>query len=140
MSDFIKRNWKTLAPKLVAFLATGLTASALIGAGQLFGLTISAELSTLLVAGVSSVAAFIQRDNLLNLAPGQFSLKVITFMVTGASATGIVVFANALGLNLDDWSWLIALVLTAAGSILGYQKADQDTLPLEDTQPMSVVS
>lgn len=139
MANLIRKvSWKTVAPKLIAFLATGGTASVLIFIGQIFGLTISAELSALLVGGVASVAAYIQRDNLLDLAPGQLSLKVIVFIITGVSATGVVALAGQFGLVLDDYAAIIGAVLTLVGAILGFAKADQETLPGEETQPISV--
>lgn len=139
MANLIRKyDWKSIAPKLVAFLATGLTASLLIGVGQFFGLTISAELAALVVAGVSSVAAYIQRDNLLSLAPGQISLKVITFIVTGASATGVVALAAQFGLPLDNYAAIIGAGLTLLGAVLGYTKADQVTPAGIETQPVKM--
>lgn len=118
------RSWKQLAPKLIAFLATGLTASGLLWALQLVGITISAELATILVGGIASVAAFIQRDQLLELAPGQLSLKVLAFMITSASAASVVAIAGELGIDLTPHAPLIGALLTVAGALAGYLKAD----------------
>lgn len=118
------RAWTQLAPKLVAFLATGLTASGLIAALQVVGVHISAELATILVGGIASVAAYIQRDRLLELAPGQLSLKVLAFIVTSASATTVVAIASELGVELGAYAPLIGALLTLVGALAGYLKAD----------------
>jgi len=118
------RAWTQLAPKLVAFLATGLTASGLIWVLQLAGITISAELAAILVGGIASVAAYIQRDRLLELAPGQLSLKVLAFIATSASATTVVAIASELGADLTAHAPLIAAALTVIAALAGYLKAD----------------
>lgn len=118
------RAWTQLAPKLVAFLATGLTASGLLAALQLVGIHISAELATILVGGIASVAAVIQRDNLLELAPGQLSLKVIALIITSASGTTVLAIAGELGIDLTDHAPLITAVLTLLAAGVGYFKAD----------------
>lgn len=118
------RAWRELAPKLVAFLATGLTASGLLWALQLVGVSISAELAALLVAGIASVAGVIQRDNLLELAPGQLSLKVIALIITSASGTTVLAIASELGVDLSDHAPLITAALTLLAAGIGYLKAD----------------
>lgn len=118
------------APKLIAFLATGLTSTALIGVLAAFGVHIDAVLAAIIVGGLSSVAAYIKRDNLLQLAPGQFSLKVVTFIVTSVSATTIVATAAQLGFDLTPWAPVIGLVLTALASVLGFAKADRTAFAL----------
>jgi len=118
------RAWTQLAPKLVAFLSTGLTASGLIAALQLVGIHISAELATIVVGGIASVAAYIQRDRLLELAPGQLSLKVLAFIVTSASATTVVAIASELGADLTAHAPLIGAALTVIAALAGYFKAD----------------
>lgn len=125
--DTIKRAWYKLAPKLIAFLATGLTASGLIALAAPFGIVISPELSAVLVGAVSTVAAFIIRDNLLALSPGQFSLKVVAFVVTSATAVGTVAFLQHFGVDLSQWTAVIGLVITGAGAIVGYLVPDQAT-------------
>lgn len=125
MKKRIIRAWSALAPKLVAFLATGLTTSGLIYAGTLVGLEISAELAVILVGGISSVAAFIQSDpRLAQLGPGQFSLKVVTFIVTSASAATVVALLAEFGIDLSAHSALIGAGLTILAALLGYAKSD----------------
>lgn len=120
----IERAWTKLAPKVIAFLASGLTTSAVIGVLQLFGVTIKPELATMLVGGISTVAAFIIRDNLLALAPSQLSLKVVVFILSSTTAAGLVALLSQFGVDLSGWSWLIGVGLTAVGGLLGYSKTD----------------
>ncbi|MCJ1709213.1 hypothetical protein [Microbacterium sp. VKM Ac-2923] len=128
--ETIRRSAKALAPKLIAFLATGLTASALIGALQWAGailgwdLTISPTLATLIVGGLSSVAAYVQRDKLLDLPPAQLASKVAVFILTSVSAVTIVAVATEFGVNLESATPVIGASLTLIGAILGYAKAD----------------
>lgn len=124
MNGTLIRGWHELAPKVITFLATGLTSSALIAALHLFGIEIRPTLAVLVVGGISSVAAYIVRDKLLDLAPGQLSLKVLRFIVTSASAVTIVALAGQFGLDLSQWSPLIGVGLTLLGSVLGYTKSD----------------
>lgn len=121
----ITRAWSAIAPKLVAFLATGLTSSGLIWALQLAGLTLSAELASTIVLGVSSVAAYIQRDGLLSLPAAQFSRKVIAFIVTSASAVTVVAAAGDLGLDLSGHVPLVTAVLAVATALVGYWTKDE---------------
>lgn len=120
----VYRHLNVLAPKLIAFLATGLTSSGVILVLQAFGLTIAPELAAILVGCLSSIASFIQRDNLLALAPGQLSLKVLAFVLTSASAVTVVALAGQFGVDLSPWSAAIGIVLTVISSIVGYVKSD----------------
>lgn len=121
----IERYWSALAPKLVAFLASGLTTSGVIIAAQFAGFQISTELAVMIVGSVSTVASYIQNDpNLAGLRPGQFSLKVVTFMITSATGVGVVAFLGELGIDLSAHAGIIGVILTLVASILGYAKSD----------------
>jgi len=126
----VARAWAALAPKLIAFLATGLTTSGVIALLALFGVTLKPELAVLIVGAVSTFAAWLLRDNILSLAPGQISLKVIAFLVTSVTVGGITAFASQLGLDLSPYSALIGVALTVAGTIVGYFKGDKSNLAL----------
>jgi hypothetical protein len=131
----IERAWSQLAPKLIAFLATGLTASALIGVVQygapLLGLQIELkpELAAILVGIVSTVAAYIQRDNLLVLPPNQFAFKVLVFAASGISATGTLALFAQFGVDLSEFTPIITAGVTLLGAVLGYFKRDRYALP-----------
>ena len=131
----IRRGGKALAPKLVAFLATGLTASMLIAvlqwAGGVLGwdLTISPTLATMVVGGLSSVAAYVQRDDLLDLPPAQLASKVVVFVLTSVSAVTIVGVAAEFDIDLAPATPVIGAALTLIGAILGYAKVDHVIAP-----------
>lgn len=133
--DKIRRRARALAPKLVAFLATGLTASGLIAALQWAGgvldwdLTISPTLATIVVGGLSSVAAYVQRDDLLELPPAQLASKVAVFMLTSLSAVTIVTVAGEFGIDLSSASPAIGAALTLIGAALGYAQSDHVIAP-----------
>lgn len=126
----IERLWTQFAPKLIAFLATGLTASGLLWLWTyitgLFGYdwALPPELAVIIVGAVSSVAAYIQRDGLLDLRPKEIASKVIVFILTGISATGILAAASAFGVDLSEYSPLITAGVTVLGALLGYFKRD----------------
>src|SRR5690349_8245895 len=122
--EYIKRNWGRLAPKLIAFLATGLTSSGLLYVLAAFGIHIAPSLAVLLVGGLSTMASFIQRDNLLALAPGQLSLKVFAFALTSVSAATVIALAAEFGVDLTPYSPAIGIVLTVIAGIIGYFKSD----------------
>lgn len=126
----IDRLWTQFAPKLVAFLATGLTASGLIWVVQYLSdlvdhpIVVPTELAVLLVGIVSTLAAYIQRDKLLDLPPRELASKVVVFALTGISATGVLSAAAAFGIDLSEYSPLITAGVTVLGALLGYFKRD----------------
>jgi hypothetical protein len=126
----IARAWSKLAPKLIAFLATGLTASAVIWAvgyvGGLFGYEwhLTPELAMILVGAVSTVAGYIQRDHLLDLPANQIALKVLVFALSGITATGVLALASALGLDVTPYAPLITAAVTVLAGVIGYLKSD----------------
>ena len=56
----LKRDWNDIEPKLLAFLATGLTATAVVSAGDYVGLHIPVGLAMLVVMVVGAVAEYIK--------------------------------------------------------------------------------
>ena len=56
----LKRDWNDLEPKLLAFLATGLTATAVVSAGDYVGIHIPVGLAMLIVMVVGAVAEYIK--------------------------------------------------------------------------------
>lgn len=57
------RAWNKLAPKLIAFLATGLSASSIIAiADEYFDVTLPLGLTGLIVTIVSTVAGYLKAD------------------------------------------------------------------------------
>lgn len=66
----VRRAWSDLAPKLLAFLATGLTASGLVTLAAYFGFVLDVGLASALVVAVSAIAGYFVKDN-VTVTPGQ---------------------------------------------------------------------
>jgi hypothetical protein len=58
----IPRAWNDLAPKLWAFLATGLTASIVVQIGAYFGLEVEPGFASVVVVVVGAIAGYIKKD------------------------------------------------------------------------------
>jgi len=56
----LKREWHDLEPKLVAFLATGLTATAVVSAGDYVGIHLPDGLAALIVLIVGGIAGYVK--------------------------------------------------------------------------------
>ena len=56
----LKREWHDLEPKLVAFLATGLTATALVSAADYVGVHLPDGIAALIVLIVGGIAGYIK--------------------------------------------------------------------------------
>lgn len=59
-TSVITRAWNEIEPKLIAVLATGLTATGLIQYGDILGVHLSAEQAGLAVLIVSAIAGYIK--------------------------------------------------------------------------------
>lgn len=62
MKTPILRAWNTLAPKLVAFLATGLSAAVVIQIAETFGYQLDPALAATISVVVGSIAGYIKKD------------------------------------------------------------------------------
>ncbi|OOB91178.1 hypothetical protein [Rathayibacter sp. VKM Ac-2630] len=58
----LTRAWNDVSHKLIAFLATGLTASGLLFALNYFGITIPEALASTIVVVISSVAGYLKSE------------------------------------------------------------------------------
>ena len=58
--NVLKREWHDLEPKLVAFLATGLTATALVSAADYVGVHLPSGLAGLIVLIVGGIAGYVK--------------------------------------------------------------------------------
>jgi hypothetical protein len=58
--NVIHRAWSDLEPKLITFLATGLTATALVSAADYVGLKLPDGLASLIVLVVAGIAGYIK--------------------------------------------------------------------------------
>ena len=59
----IKRAWHDLAPKLLAYLATGLTGSAVVAVLAALNITIAPGLAATIVVVVGAIAGYFVPDN-----------------------------------------------------------------------------
>ena len=59
----ITRDWNDLEPKLIAFLATGLTATALIQFAGYAGFALTPALASLIVVCVSAIAGYVKKSS-----------------------------------------------------------------------------
>lgn len=57
-----RRAWLDLEPKLIAFLATGLTVTGVIKAAEYAGVHISADQASLAVVIISAIAGYIKKS------------------------------------------------------------------------------
>lgn len=66
MKVFLTRAWYKLAPKVLTFLATGLTASGLVlVADKYFNFTIEPGIAGFIVTAISFVAGYIKTDTVV---------------------------------------------------------------------------
>lgn len=63
IKDVVKRDWNDLEPKLVAWLATGLTASGLIEAAKYAGITLDPGQAGLAVVILGTIAGYIKASS-----------------------------------------------------------------------------
>ncbi|MBC7594541.1 MAG: hypothetical protein H7288_11485 [Kineosporiaceae bacterium] len=80
--NVIKRAWTDLEPKLLAWLATGLTATLLISAAAYVGVDISAPLAGAIVLVVGTIAGYVKAST--NVVPA-LAPEVVVVPVTPAA-------------------------------------------------------
>lgn len=77
----IKRAWHDLEPKLVAFLATGLTATAVIACADYVGIHLDPSLASLIVLVVCGLAGYVKSSTtktaIATAPPAAFSAPVV---------------------------------------------------------------
>lgn len=124
--SFLRRAWTQFAPQVLAFLATGLTSSAVLTLlDYIPNVHIPATTVALVVGFVSTVAAFIQKDRALGDDAKTISGKLAAFVLSGVTVTAVVSVSSTFGLHLPEWAPGVAV--TVAGLIVGYLKADKIT-------------
>lgn len=76
--NVLTRDWNDLEPKLLTFLATGVTASGLILIGNYLGLTITAPEASLGVVLISAIAGYLKKSSqTLPVAPVKPATPVV---------------------------------------------------------------
>ena len=58
--SILKRDWNDIEPKLLAFLATGLTATAVVSAGDYVGVHLPDGVAALIVLVVGAIAGYVK--------------------------------------------------------------------------------
>lgn len=136
--NIITRAWTRLAPKLVAFFATGFTATMLIALLHLVGLPLEPGFAALLVAIVASAAGYIKRDNLLELPWNAAAPKLIVFTLTSVTSAGLLAFLDYIGISLDPV--IAGLLVTALGGLAAYFKHDETLTDAGTHEPGSAAT
>lgn len=76
--NVLTRDWNDLEPKLLTFLATGVTASGLILIGNYLGLMITAPEASLGVILISAIAGYIKKSSQTLPAPAAVTVTAVT--------------------------------------------------------------
>lgn len=125
----LAREWVKLAPKLVAFLATGLTASALVAvvdyltATLHLGWAISPTLAAQIVLLVSTVAGWWYHDPTLGLLPPTvLAPKLVTLAASSGVVSMLIAIVANLGVPIP--AGVAALLTVVVPAIPGYLKND----------------
>lgn len=122
----VVRAWTKFSPQFIAFLATGGVLTAIVALLDSFGVTyVPSPLAVLLVGGLSSIAAYIQKDHLLGESAKALTGKLAAFILAGFTTSTVVALFSALDVHVP--SWVVGLVVTLAGIIAGYIKTDKVT-------------
>ena len=58
--NVLRRDWHSIEPKLLAFLATGITGAGVIAGAEFFGITLDPALASLVVIIAGAIAGFIK--------------------------------------------------------------------------------
>lgn len=126
------REWSKLAPKLVAFLATGLSASALVAVVDQFaaafgwGWTISPTLATQIVLLVSTIAGWWYHDPTLGLLPPTvLAPKLVTLALSSGVVSIVLAILTSAGIGIP--AGVAGLLTALLPTIPGYLKNDYRT-------------
>lgn len=121
----IKREWTQFAPQLVAFVAAGVPTTVVVAVLAAVGIHIPMTLAVLLSGGVASVAAYIQKDDLLKDSAKQLAGKLAAFIVSGLTAATVIAVLSTLHVPIPGW--LASALPIVLGIVSGYFKSDTVT-------------
>lgn len=116
--SLVTRAWKALAPKLIAYLAAGLFTTQQLGVLDVVGVHLDPGLAAMVVAIIAALASYIQRDKLLDLPWNALAPKLLVFILTSITATGLVTFLGYLHVDLHPV--VAGLLVTLASAVAGY--------------------
>lgn len=120
----LRRHWSKLAPKLLAFLASGAALILFTSTVQAFGVPLAPEPVAIIGGAVTAFFAWLKRDRVLDLPRAVLAPKVVAFICSGITASAIVALAPYLGYaHLIDGP-RAAVIVTVLGLIAGYATTD----------------
>ena len=67
--NVLRRDWHSIEPKLLAFLATGITGAGVIAGAEFFGITLDPALASLVVIIAGAVAGFVKASTTTIVTP-----------------------------------------------------------------------
>ena len=67
--NILRRDWKSIEPKVLAFLATGITGAGVIGAAEFFGIQLDPALASLIVIIAGAIAGFVKASTTTIITP-----------------------------------------------------------------------
>lgn len=126
------RPWGKLAPKLLAFLASGAALVLFTSTVQAFGIPLAPEPVAIIGGAATAFFAWLKRDRVLGLPPQLLAPKVVAFVCSGITASAIVALAPYLGYSHLIDGPRAAVIVTVLGLIAGYATEDV-TLEDDDT-------
>lgn len=122
----IRRRWTRLAPKLLAFIASGAGLALAVSGIQAFGIPLAPEPVAIIGGALTTLAAWAKRDAILALPWNMLAPKVIAFALSGVTASAIVALAPYLGyaayIDAPRAAWLV----TIFGLVAGYLTPDNE--------------
>ncbi len=128
----IRRAWLRLAPKLIAFLAGGLTPAVLIGfiawatyffTGGRVVFELDATLASLVVSALATVAGWWKADGALaGRSWNEISPKLLTLAISSGLVTTLVAILTQVGIEIP--AWVAGLGAAILPLVPGYFKAD----------------
>jgi hypothetical protein len=121
----VNREWTTLAPQLVAFVAAGIPATAIVALLALIGIHVPMTLAVLLSGAAAAIAAYIQKDDLLRESAKALTGKLAAFVLSGLSAATVISVLGAFHVSVPGW--VAAALPVVLGLISGYIKSDLAT-------------
>lgn len=121
-TSLITRVWYKLAPKVLAYLISGVPASAVIYLLGVFGVHIEVTWAVAFVGTLSVIASYVQSDNLLHLPWNLAAPKFIVILLSTVTGTAVVGALTFFGVKLDPG--IASVVVVGVSAIAGYFKSE----------------
>ena len=82
--NVLRRDWHSIEPKLLAFLATGITGAGVIAGAEFFGIHLDPAIASLIVIAAGYLAGFVKSSTTTVITP----LPAVTGEHTAETVTG----------------------------------------------------